>query len=123
MAKVVLSDFGIKQHFAVLSLWPSKNKGPTEKTRDCQKGEDVCRESILFNRLGAPGAVLAGVRRCGLKGSPEGPGRGVSAGAGVGGGSPEGPGGVSEGAGQALGSAGPARRPSGARLDALPFSF
>lgn len=75
-AKVVLSDFGIKQHFAVLSLWPSKNKGPTEKTRDCQKGEDVCRESILFNRLGAPGAVLAGREEMRAEGVSGGAGKG-----------------------------------------------
>ena len=70
-----------------------------------------------FNTLGALGAVLAGREEMRAEG--------VSGGAGKGGlrrGRQRG-GGVSEGAGQALGSAGPTRWPSGARLDARPFSF
>lgn len=38
MTKVVLSGFGIKTHFEMLSLCHSKNDGAPERTRKWQKG-------------------------------------------------------------------------------------
>ena len=130
--KAVLSDFGIKQHFVMLSLCPSKNKGPSERTRDSERWGCVPKIHPVQCDGGPPGLCSRGVRRRGLKGSLKEP-EGISEGAGSGGGlwrsrkgslkgpevgSLKEPEGISDGAGPATGRAGPPRRPSGEQLNA-----
>ena len=74
-AKAVLSDFGIKQHFAMLSLCPSKNKGPSERTRD--RKVRTCAENPSCSMWWwSPGAVLAGCEETRAEGVAEGAGSG-----------------------------------------------
>ena len=99
--KAVLSDFGIKQHFVMLSLCPSKNKGPSERTRDSERWGCVPKIHPVQCDGGPPGLCSRGVRRRGLKGSLKEP-EGISEGAGSGGGSLKEPEGISEGAGSGV---------------------